>query len=209
MSNVVKTTRRTLVSLSLPKPVPALLMYAQNMVDRMTGNPFFANPVPLLATILAAIAGLQAAEAAALSRIKGAATARNDKRKTLVALLEQLRTYIQTIADADESNGPAIIESAGVAIRKMPTRKPRVFAAKQGATSGVATLVAASAGRRVSYEWQCSTDGGKTWVLLPPTLQAKTSVPGVAPGTVAQFKYRPVTKTGAADWSPAVSLTVL
>jgi hypothetical protein len=44
--------------------------------------------------------------------------------------------------------------------------------------------------------------------MLPPTLQAKTSVAGLMPGSTAEFKYRAVTRTGAEDWSPAVSLTI-
>ena len=85
---------------------------------------------------------------------------------------------------------------------------PRVFAAKAGALSGTANLVAASAGRRASYEWEYSTDGGKTWVFAPPTLQAKTTVSGLTPGATVQFRYRPVTKTGEADWSAPVPLIV-
>jgi hypothetical protein len=69
-------------------------------------------------------------------------------------------------------------------------------------------LVVAQAGNRASYEWEYSSDLGKTWVLLPPTLQAKTTVSGLQAGTIVQFRYRPVTKTGAADWSAPVSLMV-
>ncbi len=85
-------------------------------------------------------------------------------------------------------------------------RTPRVFAARPGAVSGTVNLVAASAGHRASYEWQYSTDSGKTWVALPPTLQAKTSVSGLTPGWSVQFKYRVVTKTGAADWSLPITM---
>jgi len=90
----------------------------------------------------------------------------------------------------------------------LPTRAPRVFAAKAGAFSGAVQLVAPSAGHRASYEWQYSTDGGKTWVELPPTLQAKTSLTGLTAGSTAQFRYRAVIKAGAGDWSPPLSFLV-
>src|SRR5579871_102595 len=80
MSTPVKVLHRSIVTLALPKSVPA-----------------------------------------AISRIKGAASAHNDKRKALVAVLQQVRFYVQSVADADQGNGPAIIESAGVAVRKRPT----------------------------------------------------------------------------------------
>jgi hypothetical protein len=208
MATAIKTIHRSVVTLRLPKGAPALIAYAENIVKRMTGNPSFPGPAPTLAAVTAAIDDLRAAEAAAISRVKGAAAARNDKRKALVAVLQQLRSYIQSVADANEGNGPAIIESAGVAVRKQATRKPRVFAAKPGRTSGVANVFVPSAGHRSSYEWEYSTDGGKTWIAAPSTIQTKMTVAGLVPGSTVQFKYRTVTKKGESDWSAPVSLTV-
>jgi hypothetical protein len=111
-------------------------------------------------------------------------------------------------ADADADNSSAVIQSAGVSVRKTPVHKPRVFTAEQGPVSGAAKLVTASAGHRSSYEWQYSIDGGKTWVAAPATLQAKTSVAGLTPGSTVQFRYLAVTKTGQGDWSQPVSLLV-
>jgi hypothetical protein len=208
MANTSKSTHRPTVALSLPKKVPALIVYAQGIIERLTGNPSFPTPTPTVAAIVAAIHDLQAAETAALARTKGSAAVRNDKRKALVGLLQQVRAYIQAIADADATNAVSVIQSAGVAVRKTPTRHARTFAAKPGRVSGVATVVATSAARRASYEWQYSTDGGKTWVPAPATLQAKTTVAGLVPGSTVQFKYRAVTKTGEGDWSQPVSLMV-
>jgi hypothetical protein len=95
MATTNKSTHRSLVTLSLPKSVPGLIVYAQNIVKQMTDNPSFPNPAPTLAAVTAAIDELRAAEAAAIARTKGAAATRNDKRKALVAILEQLRAYIQ------------------------------------------------------------------------------------------------------------------
>src|SRR5208337_3645198 len=105
-------------------------------------------------------------------------------------------------------NGGSIIQSAGIAVRKTAVRPPRVFDAKPGVVTGSVKLVAAAAARRAAYEWQSSTDGGKTWVNAPSTLQARTTLPGLAAGTTVQFKYRPVTTAGEGDWSQPVSLLV-
>jgi hypothetical protein len=208
MATATKSTNRSTVTLSLPKSVPALVVYAQGIVKRMTGNASFPNPTPTLAAVTTAVDDLRTAETAVLARTKGAAAERDAKRLALVAALQHLRAYIQVTADADMENWGAIIESAGVAVRKTPTRHARTFAAKPGAVSGVATVVAAAAARRASYEWQYSSDGGKTWVTAPSTLQAKTHVSGLQPGSTVSFKYRPVTKTGEGDWSQPVSLLV-
>jgi hypothetical protein len=203
-----KSTGRSTVTLKLPVSIPALITYARGIVTRMTANPSFPNPTPSLAAVTQAIDDLQNAETATLARTKGAATTRNDKRAALVVLLQELRGYLQVTANASADNGASIIESAGVAVRKAPTRRARAFAAKPGAVSGSAKVVAVSAGRRASYEWQYSIDGGKTWIAAPVTLQAKTTIAGFAPGATAQFRFRAVTKTGEGDWSQTASLVI-
>jgi hypothetical protein len=51
-------------------------------------------------------------------------------------------------------------------------------------------------------------DGGKTWIQLPSTMKAKTTVSGIAPGTSPQFRFRILTKAGEGDWSQPISLLV-
>jgi hypothetical protein len=206
--SATKSVQRSLVSLDLPKKVPALISYATSVVTAMTGNPSFTTPAPTLASITTAITALQTAESAAIARTKGAVTARNDKKTALVALLQELKAYIQKTGDADTDNSAAVIQSAGVSVRKTAVRKPRVFSAVQGAVSGTAKLVTASAGHRSSYEWQYSVDGGKTWGAVPATMQAKTGVTGLTPGATVQFRYLAVTTAGQGDWSAPVSLLV-
>jgi len=203
-----KTSHRSIVSLKLPRAPTALTAFATGIVKAMTGNPLFPAPVPTLAAVTQAIGDLTAAEPAALSRIKGAVTTRNEKLTALVAILQQLKAYVQATADANVENGASIIESAGIGVRKTPVRTPRVFAAAPGAVSGSVKLVARSAGARSSYEWDYSLDGGKTWVTAPATLQAKTTVAGLTPGATVQFRYRPVTKAGEGDWSQTVVLLI-
>ncbi len=208
MNSTSKSARRPTITLALPKSVPALITYAQGIVKRMTGNPSFPSPAPTLAVVTAAIGDLQTAETAAQVRTKGAVVARDEKRTALIGILQQLRAHVQAIADADVANAGSIIESAGVAVRKMPSRAARAFAAKAGPVSGVAKVTAVAASRRASYEWQYSTDGGKTWIAAPSTLQAKTTIAGLLPGSTVQFKYRAVTRTGEGDWSQTVSMMV-
>lgn len=208
MSAMNQPIHHPIAVLVLPRPVPALVTYAQSVVKAMTGNPSFPSPVPALATVAAAIGALHDAETAALARTKGAVQARNDKRAALVTLLQQLRGYIQTVADADVETADTVIRSAGIAVKRIGARKPRVFGAVEGALSGSAKLVAPSAGRRASYEWQYSIDGGKTWLMAPSTLQAKATVTGLTPGATVDFRYRPVTKTGEGNWSQTVQLIV-
>jgi hypothetical protein len=209
MATTSTSIHRAIVSLNVPTKNADVIVYGTNIVQNMTTNPSFPTPTPSVATILAAVNDLHTAETATLSRTKGAATVRNDKRAALVALLQQLRAYVQTVADATPENGAAIIESSGLAVRKVTTRGKRPFGAKQGTLSGSAQVTAVSAGSRASYEWQSSIDGGKTWVAAPSTTRGKTTITGLPPGTSVQFRYLSVTpKGGQSDWSQPTSLIV-
>jgi hypothetical protein len=204
-----KSIHRATISLDVPTKIADVILYANNIAQKMTNNPAFPTPTPTVAALTAAVTDLHAAETNALSRAVGSATVRNDKRTVLVSLLQQLRGYVQSVADATPENGAAIIESGGLTVRKIPTRGKQAFAARPGALSGSAIVTAVSAGPRSSYEWQYSTDGGKTWVFAPATTQGKTTVTGLPSGTTVQFRYLAVTpKGGQGDWSPAVSLLV-
>jgi hypothetical protein len=208
MTTTNKTGRRAHVSFKLPGPTPLLITFAQGVVNAMTNNPSFPTPLPALALVQTSINQLQTAETAAQGRAKGTATVRNDRRTALVAQLELLGAYVQSIADANVENGAAIIQSAALAVRKIPLRPPRAFAVKLGPVSGSVKLSVPAAARRAAYDWQYSTDGGKTWLDIPSTLQAKTTMTGLAVATTPQFRYRAVLKAGEGDWSQAISILV-
>ena len=203
-----RTIVQATIALNVPTKVGALVTYTNNVVEKMTNNPAFPSPTPTLAALTAAAADLQKAETAALTKAVGATTVRDEKRAILVSLLRQLKGYVQGVADATPENGASIIQSAGLAVRKTSTHAARSFDARPGAVSGSAKLVAVSAGPRSSYEWQYSPDGGKSWVVVPSTIQAKTTVGGLTVGATVLFRYRPVTRTGEGDWSQTVALVV-
>ena len=204
-----KQAPRSLVSLKLPTVVGLLISLTRALVQALTGNPAFPNPSPTLAVLSAAINILETAQTAALTRVTGAVEVRNEKRAALVKLLADLRAYVQTVANAAlPEHAAAIIQSAGMKVRKTPVHKPRVFAAIQGSVSGSVKLVAPFAGGRAAYDWQWSTDGGKTWQLAPSTVQARTSMIGLTPGSTVLFRYRAVTKAGESDWSEPTTFIV-
>ena len=203
-----KKVHRSVAVLKLPGPIALLVVYVQGILKAMTGNPTFPTPNPPLTAVSGAANDLQAAETAARTRATGTIATRNEKRAALVTLLEVLKAYVQSVADATPENAISIIESSGLALRKTTVRAPRVFAAKATTLSGSVKLIAPLAGRRAAYRWQYSTDGGKTWVDASETLQAKTSVTGLPVGTTAQFRYRSIIKGGAGDWSAPLSLVV-
>ncbi|HEY3820369.1 MAG TPA: hypothetical protein VGL81_24560 [Polyangiaceae bacterium] len=205
----MKRPRRILAVLKLPgSNVPGLLMIADGIVSKMTGNAFFPAPRPPLATVSSAIAELSQAQVETLSRTTGTVAVRARKRVVLVNLLEELRSYVQATADASREQAASIIESAGMSVKRPRTVYPRVFRAKDGHVSGEVNLEVPSAGDDAGYEWEDSLDGAITWRTLPPTRQASTTVSGLSPGSKVHFRYRAVTKDGPTDWSDSIWIIV-
>jgi hypothetical protein len=65
--STTKSVHRSLVSLDLPKKVPALISYATSVVTAMTGNTSLLTPAPTLPALTAAITALQTAQSAAIA----------------------------------------------------------------------------------------------------------------------------------------------
>jgi hypothetical protein len=173
----------------------------------MTGNTLLPSPVPALATVTTDLTALNAAEVVVRSRAPGAATARDGKLEVVVYDLRQLKSYVQTVADANPGNAAHVIQSAGMTVktRSAPTKAP--FAVKQGSVSGTILLAAKAVGDGAAYQWAWSLDQ-KTWTTLPDTIQAKTQAEGLTPATTAFFRVRPVTRKGEGNWSQIVSIVV-
>ena len=201
-------TPRSIVALAFPKRVAALISLAKAIAEGLTGNASFPNPDPSVASINKAIADLEAAETAARTRLAGAVETREEKRAALIALLHGAKAFVQKVVDASPAQAPALIKSVAMGVGKANTHGKRVFAVKQGTLSGSVSIEAGVAGPRASYEWEYSSDGGKTWLPMPPTSRSKTALTGLQPGASYSFRFRSVTKAGPSDWSQPLATVV-
>jgi hypothetical protein len=184
-----------------PKKVIALV---RSVITAMTGNPSFPSPTPPLATIRADVDALELAEAAVLVRTRGNKEMRDAKLTVVREDYAQLATYVQTIANANPAQAAAIIESAGMSLKKPSLRNTPAFAVRDGLTSGSVTLISKKAGDRASYRRQYSLDG-KTWVDVGVTLKTRATISGLTPGLLYLFQCRVTTKSGPGDWSEVVT----
>jgi hypothetical protein len=212
MTTIAKAVKRSIVSLKLPTNTASLIETATALVASLTNNPNFSTPEtvpnPPLPTITNAATALATAQTAVNARAHGAVASRNEKRQALRTLLEQTKAHIQKVADGNADTAEAVIKSSGLAVRKAVIRQKQVFAVTEGPVSGSVKLETATVGSRASYEWQYSLDGGKTWLVLRSTLQAKTSMQGLTPLTSVSFRSRAVTKAGEGDWTQPLSITI-
>jgi hypothetical protein len=196
------------VALKLPKKVPEVIVFAIAVVEAMTGNSWFPAPVPSLAVVQAAIDKLREAEAAGLSLMAGLKAARNVELGALTSLLRGLKAYVEGVADDNPESAATIIESAGMSVAARATLVKAVLAVLRGRVSGSVRLVVRAVAKVARYEWQLSENGGKTWVNLPTTMKASTTVTGLVPGRTYWFRFRAVTRRAAGDWCDPVPYIV-
>ena len=145
----------------------------------------------------------------------GAAKARGAAFDALLTAAEQLRAYVEALcANLSVEQATALAAAAGMKIALSPIHSKPILQANRGSLSGNVVLIAnalllAGKGRgRKFFNWAWSADGGKTWVALPPTTDATTSVSGLTPLTTYLFRVSANTRKVEGAWSQAVSLIV-
>ena len=200
---------KAIAVLKLSRRINNVIAFAQAVATAMNKNPLFPTPTPTMATYEADVAALVAAESVAVTRAKGAAETRNAKLAVVEADLAALRTYVQGVVDTSPpANGVSIIESAGMSVRKVTLHDKAALKVEQQAASGSVKLLAKAARRPAVYSWDYSVDQ-KTWVAMPQTLEAKTSLTGLTAGTTYYFRVQILSKAGEANWSQVVALMVI
>jgi hypothetical protein len=187
--------------LKLSPVVAFLIAQCTAIVHAMTGNAYFATPSPTLAAVQAAIAALAASQENAMAKTKGAAQTRNLAKKALIKLMDELRSYVQSIANSMPGQEEAVILSAKMLVKIIGVRAPRVFQALHGAVAGQALLEAPRAPARGSVFWQWSVDQ-KVWTDVPPTTKASTTIENLTPGTTYYFRHSD-TFSGCIGWPKA------
>ena len=201
-------THRSIAVLLLSESVPLLSKAGHSVVTQMTGSTYFTGATAQITHAGTLLVALDTAELATKTRAPGSVAARNAAKLAAKAALQILKGVVQQAADASPEQADAIITSAGMSVKKAPTRTVISFNVKQGPVTGSARAIAKAAATRASYDWEWSADGGKTWTPAPSSLQAKTTITGLPVGTTVMFRHRAVTKAGPGDWSQVVTLLV-
>jgi hypothetical protein len=128
---------------------------AKNIVDKMTGNPNYPTPLPLLADITAAITAYEEARTDAMSKGKDRVALKNEKRAALEKLLKALALYVQ----AHCGDSLPVLLSSGFEAQRFGGRigalsKPRVLKVEQGPALGCVKLTVDSVNGAESYRFE-------------------------------------------------------
>jgi hypothetical protein len=198
---------RILAILKRTRRIPDDILYAGFVLEQMSNNPVFASPPVPYADLAAKIAALQAAEAYTLTGTHGAAAARNAQFVQVWSRLEQLKSYVQGLADQSLESAAVIIETAGMNVKKSSGHGRALFKVVPGPNPGTVKVFGAREKTRASYEWQYSLDG-ITWLTGAWTVKASAVITGLEQGKKYLFRFRTATSAGMSNFSQVLTLVL-
>jgi hypothetical protein len=194
------------VAVKAPKKVADLLVFGQKVHDQMGANALsLPSPNPPLATLQGQIGDLTTKEALAKTRAAGAVEDRDQARLVLMGGLKQEAAYVEVLCNESPEKAPVLVQDAGFVLRRTTPHAKPPLAVKPATVSGSVDLVAKATKGAKANNWQYSLDGGKTWIDLPPTSRAKTTLANLTPATTVTVRQRVLTKAGLSDWGQPVS----
>lgn len=211
---MANSAKRPIAALQMSKllRIGDFTLKAMAITEDIDANPtLFVTPEPKTADVKADVTELGKAEIKVQTRVPGAAAARDIIYNKVKLDVMGLMGYVQRLADktGNEQDAIALILASGFDLKNRGVRVKPDLSAKHGKVSGLVKLAAKAESKRASYNWQQSADNGTTWLSLPPTLMAKTSVAGLTPGVRMLFRFQSVTKAGISDWCQPVSIIVI
>jgi hypothetical protein len=178
--------------------------------------PLFPNPNPGLPIFSNQIALTDKAQVLVAQGGKGAAAARDVQLGLLAGMMGSELIYMQSIADAGSPEAAvSTLLAGGVEIAGVPLHDKAILTVTQGPAPGAVAL-SANAGallggkrwRKHFFQWEYTIDG-KTFLAMPPTPEATTTLTGLTPMTTVGFRVAVVTtKGGAAAWSQVFNFLV-
>jgi hypothetical protein len=177
----------------------------------------YPAPNPPLPAYLVLIQNLASSQQLALARGRGAAAARDAVRDLLYIGMESERTYVQGLADMSTSP-VSVIQNAGLVVAGFsPYTKPFLVLTpgKQPGTvacdANVGLLVGTGAKHPHAsrfFNWEVTSDGGRTFVSLPSTPTGKTIIQNLTPLTIAGVRVSLTGADGPGTWSPVAGIVV-
>ncbi len=200
------------------RSAPAVTNRAKLMEKGIGDHPgTFPAPNPPLPVFSAQIVSTDKAQVAAVQGGKGMAAARDVQLGLMLGMMDSELVYMQSIADAaGPDEAVSILHAGGVEIAGIAQHTKPILTVTQAQPSGpvvleanASALLGADIHRKHFFSWECTMDGGKTFVAMPSTPGATTSMTGLTPLTTVGFRVAvTTTKSGMGPWSQVVNIFV-
>ncbi len=144
----------------------------QCIINALTGNPDFTNPIPTLADMQAALDFFDNSILAAADGSRPNIIIRNQARKALAGLVRQLGMYVMFIGNGDAT----ILAGSGYDLAKAPSSQnlatPGAVLIKEGVSTGMLEVSIAKPTGAKSYLHEITADPitpESTWQSVPGT----------------------------------------
>ena len=186
----------------------ALNVFAQHILEEMTGNLSFPTPTPSLAVITTAREDYAVALAEAEDRDRQKVLIKNQRKRELKAHLDRLFDYVVLTGGSDIE----ILTSSGFPLAKDRTPvgdmpMPSGFRVTEGKGSGEVEMRLKKIHGADSYVYQYLASPSpevENWVTVndPAT---RITVKGLVPGTQYKFRVAAVGAKGQGPWSDVIT----
>ncbi len=141
--------------------------------------------------------------------LKRAAQSRSAEERALRNKVTDAARYVETTANADPENGPAIIAASTFSQKAKSTRAKGPLTLHHGPSAGSveADAKAAKKGPSAFYSWRYSLDG-VTWVDVAQTNVHQTLFEGLPIGKTVLVQVATTQKNIRGPWSDSASMLV-
>jgi hypothetical protein len=189
--------------------VPQIIALAEHFTQHMTGNAYFSNPTPALATISSQAALVDKKYLIALTHVKGASADMHEELKKLKTLFKGLAAYVETEANADVANSNKIISSAGMNERIKNSVTPKSFSVLLYKQVGSVKLDN-KAIRNSAYIYEMTTDPNNpaSWMQIYAGNKVKFIKSGLTSGTRYFFRGAVVTQGMKGAYTPVKDVVI-
>ena len=191
-------------------PVVEKLPFYRNIYIHLSDTSLFPNlPVPL-ATLKTVLDDFESALLAAKDGAHSAIAIRNDKEAAADEVFRELATYVNKVANGDET----IIIQSGFHASKQPTpyQKPEL-AVYDGAHSGSVILKIKAIQAAVAYIWQYVQEGSpnsaSVWITVDSSTVTTFQIDNLTPGLIYSFRFASISSEGTSDFCTPVSKIVI
>jgi hypothetical protein len=176
----------------------------------------FPDPQTPLPVFSAQIDATEEAQVAVDKGGKGTGAARDVQLGLLLGMMASELLYIQSVADSGTPDqSVATLHAGGVEVADIALHDKAILAVKPGPTPGSVSLEANAGAllgddikRKHFFNWEYTLDG-KTFIAMPSTPRAKTTLAGLTPVTTVGFRVAVTISSGVmGPWSQVVSVLV-
>jgi hypothetical protein len=196
------------VAANLKPDAPSLLTQADAVVSGIEAHPaLFPNAAPIVQAVKDARKVLGDTHTTA-APLKKSRQTRSPAERALRNRLTDCARFVETCANDDPANGPAIVAASTFKEKAKSKRTKSPLTLTYGKASGTVLADAKAAGRGAFYSWRYSLDNGQTWVEVAQSNHSKTLLVGLPVGKTVLVEVSITQKNIRGPWGDAASLLV-